>query len=159
MAFVLVLAIGWALGPSWTWAEKPLREFVPASDFSIPSGPCPFPVAFHVVVNQMYETTFYDPQGNPTRRASNGHLVIQITNQNSGASVVRNIGGPGVITIADNTLMAAGPWLFFFFPEELGPGTPGSMFINRGRLVEELGPPEQIDSQTGTQEDLCATLG
>jgi hypothetical protein len=32
------------------------------------------------------------------------------------------------------------------------------MFINIGRLVEQLGPPEVIISQVGTQEDLCATL-
>lgn len=153
-----VLAVGLALGPSWTSAVQPLRVFVPASDFSIPAGPCSFPVAFHVVVNQTYQTTFYDAQGNPTRLASNGHLVIQITNQDTNESVVRNIGGPGVITIADNTLDARGHWLFFFFPGELGPGTPGSMFINIGRLVEQLGPPEAIISQVGTQEDLCATL-
>jgi hypothetical protein len=32
------------------------------------------------------------------------------------------------------------------------------MFINRGRVVESLGEPHEIISQTGVQEDLCATL-
>ncbi len=155
---MLVLALGWALGPSWTWAEKPVRVFVPASDFSIPAGPCSFPVSFHVVVNQTYQTTFFDSQGNPTRVASNGHLVVAITNLDTKASVERNIGGPGFITIADNTLDASGPWLFFFFPDELGLGTPGSMFINRGHVIQRLGDHPQILSQSGTQEDLCAAL-
>ena len=72
--------------------------------------------------------------------------------------MIRNVSGPGTITFADLLFVGRGSQLFFFFPDELGPGTPGSMFINRGRVVEYLGEPRKIVSQSGVQEDLCATL-
>jgi len=87
-----------------------------------------------------------------------GRVVLEITNVDTGVSIVRNVWGPGTITYADQMFVGRGSGLFFF-PGDLGPGTPGSMFINRGRVVEFLGEPRKIISQTGQQEDLCATLG
>jgi hypothetical protein len=48
------------------------------------------------------------------------------------------------------------------FPDELGPGSPGSLLVSRERNGEFLGePPEGPSriSQTGVQEDPCPTLG
>ena len=123
-------------------------------------GPCPipFPVSFHVLENNEYTIDFFDDQGIKVRTIIQGRVVLEITNTDTGVSIVRNVSGPGTITYADQVFVGRGSQLFFFFPDELGPGTPGSMFINRGRVVEYLGEPRKIISQTGVQEDLCATL-
>jgi len=42
----------------------------------------------------------------------------------------------------------------------IGPGSPGAFFINYGRIVhQDVGETIEILSQSGIQEDLCATLG
>jgi hypothetical protein len=156
--FVLLVVVGMALWPGRALAVTPDRQPVTSEDGSIPAGPCPFPVFIHVDSNNSYTIEFFDAVGNLTRRILQGHVVLEFTNMNTGTSVIRNVSGPGTITEADQTIVKEGPWLFFFFPDELGPGSPGSMFINRGRVVEFLGDPHEIISQTGVQEDLCATL-
>ena len=158
-AFVLVVMVSLALWPGRAWADQPERLPIPTEDLSIPAGACPFPVSFHVVTNNEHTITWSDAEGNPIRRIIQGQVVLEITNTATGTSVTRNVSGPGTITYADMLFVGRGSQLFFFFPNELGPGTPGSMFINRGRVVEFLGTPRKIISQTGQQEDLCATLG
>ena len=158
LAFVLLVVIGLALWPGRAWADTPDRQPIPTEDLSIPSGACPFPVSFHVVTNNEHTITWFDAEGNPVRTIIQGQVVLEITNTETGTSVIRNVSGPGTITFADLLFVGRGSQLFFFFPDELGPGTPGSMFINRGRVVEYLGEPRKIISQTGVQEDLCATL-
>jgi hypothetical protein len=158
LAFVLLVVVGVALWPGRALAFPPDRQPVISEDGSIPAGPCPFPVFIHVVSNNSYTIEFFDAEGNLTRTILQGHVVLEFTNMTTGTSVIRNVSGPGTITEADQTIVKEGPWLFLFFPDELGPGSPGSMFINRGRVVEFLGEPHEIISQTGVQEDLCATL-
>ena len=158
LAFVLLVVVGLALWPGRAWADTPDRQPIPTEDLSIPSGACPFPVSFHVVTNNEHTITWFDAEGNPVRTIIQGQVVLEITNTETGTSVIRNVSGPGTITFADLLFVGRGSQLFFFFPDELGPGTPGSMFINRGRVVEYLGEPRKIISQTGVQEDLCATL-
>jgi hypothetical protein len=158
---VLIVLVSLALLPGRAWADKPDRQPIPTEDLSLDVGPCPvpFPVSFHVVTNNEHTITWFDGDGNPVRTIIQGQVVLEITNTATGTSVIRNVSGPGTITYADLLFVGRGSQLFFFFPGELGPGTPGSMFINRGRVVEYLGEPRKILSQTGQQEDLCATLG
>jgi hypothetical protein len=157
--FALVLALGLLvlLSPGTASAGAPVREFLPAPDFTF-EGICPFPVGVHTISNNEYTITFVDDQGNPTRQVIQGLLISQLTNLNTGVSVVRNISGPGVFTFSDSTLNASGNWALAFFPGDLGPGSPGRLFINSGKIVVRFGEPDQILSQSGTQEDLCTTL-
>jgi hypothetical protein len=157
-ASVLIVGLTLALLPGRASALVPDREPIPTEDLSIPAGACPFPVSFHVLENNEYTIDFFDDQGNKVRTIIQGQVVLEITNGDSGVSIVRNVSGPGTITYADQMFVGRGAGLFFFFPGDLGPGTPGSMFISRGRVVEFLGEPRKILSQTGTQEDLCETL-
>ena len=159
LVFALFVVAGLALWPGRALAFTPDRQPVTSEDGSIPAGPCPFPVFIHVVSNNSYTIEFFDAEGNLTRTIIQGHVVLELTNMTTGTSVIRNVSGPGTITEADQIIVKEGPWLFFFFPDELGPGSPGSMFINRGRVVEFLGEAHEIISQTGVQEDLCAPLG
>jgi hypothetical protein len=145
------------------FADGPKREPVPASDFSLPPGPCPFPLDFHIVTNQEYSLTYTDQNGNPTHEIVTGLLVVQVTNHDSGASIERNISGPGDYRFNPDgtiTLSAWGTWLLFFFPGQLGPGAPGMVIINNG-FVELLTNPDgtqTILSRSGSLEDVCATL-
>ncbi len=156
---MLVGVVSLALWPGRAWAGQPDREPIPTEDLSIPAGACPFPVSFHVLENNEYTIDFLDDQGTLVKTIIQGQVVLEITNTATGTSVIRNVSGPGTITYADQLFVGRGSGLFFFFPGDLGPGTPGSMFINRGRVVEYLGEPRRIISQTGQREDLCATLG
>jgi hypothetical protein len=159
LAFLLMVVVGLALWPGRALADGPVREARPSEDGSIPAGACPFPVFIHVVTNNEYTIKFFDDQENLVRTIFQGNVVLQITNLETGASVIRNVSGPGTKTEADQIFVKTGSWFFAFFPGDLGPGTPGSMFINHGRVVEFQGVPGKIISQTGVQEDLCATLG
>jgi hypothetical protein len=156
-----------ALWPGRASADGPDRVAIPtAEDESIPAspkGPCAFPVLIHVVTNNQYMIVFDD------RTITQGHAVLELTNKNDpDISVTRNVSGPGTFTNADGILAARGPWFFAFAPgelvDELGNEPPVLMFINHGTFVLHIGDPQhgvphQIVSQTGVQENLCATLG
>ena len=161
--FLLITGLTFVLSASGASAGPPERVEIPDEafeDFSIPAGACSFPVAFHVVAHDLHTITFFDDQGNPVREITEGRLVVQMTNANTGTSVIRNVSGPAMFTFADSIRVATGPALFWFFPEELPPGSPGAFFINYGRIVtQRIGATTETLSQSGIQEDLCATLG
>jgi hypothetical protein len=48
----------------------------------------------------------------------------------------------------------------WFFPGDLGPGSPGQLIVNNGNFVQTFQPggAVTIDKQTGTQTDICAAL-
>ena len=89
-------------------------------------------------------------------------LKVRATNLDSDEALDLNISGPGFfIPNPDGsfTLDAHGTWLFWFFPGDLGPGSPGRLFVNNGHFIETFGPGGlTIDKQTGSQEDICAAL-
>jgi hypothetical protein len=117
-----------------------------------------------VLVNKEYTLTFPPDADGTTRQLVNGRLVIRFTNLNTSASVTRNVSGPGETLFypdGSNTLTAEGAWAIFFFPEALGPGTPGALFINHGMIVihtEADAFHQTVLNQVGTQENLCAVL-
>ena len=162
---MLIVVVGLALWPGRALAFTPDRQPIPSGDLTLDVGPCPdpFSVSFHVLENNAHTIDFFDDQGIKVRTIIQGQVVLEITNTDTRVSIVRNVSGPATITYADHIYVARGSTLFFFFPGDLGPGTPGSMFINHGRVVQFLGhPPEvphEILSQTGQRENLCATLG
>jgi hypothetical protein len=166
--------VGLALWSSPAWAGPPDRVAVPTgADETFPTaaegGPCAFPVSLHVVTNDQHEIEFSDAEGNLIRTITQGRAVLEFTNEATGTSLIRNVSGPGTFTVADQSLVARGPWFFAFAPGdlvgELGDVTTEWMFIiNRGTFVLRIGDlesgvPHQLISQTGVQEDLCVTLG
>ncbi len=97
------------------------------------------------------------------RQLINGAFRARVTNLDSGASLDLNIPGPGGVTEnADGsvTLKSHGPWLIWFFPGDLGPGSPGQLFVNNGNLVQTFHADGRVtvDKQTGSQTDICAAL-
>jgi hypothetical protein len=137
-------------------ATRPVKEFLPAEDVPLPDI-CPFTVQLDVLANKEYSKTFRNG-----RVLITGKLKIRLTNVESGKAIDANISGQGVFRFHEDgslTLHAHGRWLFFFFPDELGPGAPGRMFLNSGRLVLNAGPGgTEITSRTGHMLNVCAAL-
>jgi len=113
-----------------------------------------------VVAHDLHTITFFDDRGNPVREITQGRLVVQMTNADTGTSVVRNVSGPAIVTFADGIRVATRPALFWFSPGQLDSG-PGVLFINYGRIVHQRLSETKTRTlrQSGIQEDLCATLG
>jgi hypothetical protein len=127
---------------------------------------CDFPVLLHDVANNLVVTDFFDQDGNITMEIGTGRLVVQLTRLdeqgNPVTSITRSISGPGVTTFDESgaTLVATGPWLFFFLPGEFAGQPDGLLWLTTGRWVwrfEDSGEVTLV-SHTGTFEDVCALL-
>jgi len=155
IAILLGVVLVLLLAPAAS-ADKPVREFLPAGDFTL-TGVCAFPVGIEVTTNKEFITTFSDG-----RQLITGAFKVRVTNLDSDESLDLNISGPGVITENSDgsvTLEAHGPWMIWFFPGDLGPGSPGRLFVNNGNFVETFSAAGlTIDKQTGSQQDICAAL-
>lgn len=130
-------------------AEAPVREFVPASDFTI-SGSCAFDVAVHIVANKEYGITFSNGATLVT-----GALKATLTNVSDPTkSTTLNIPGPGLNTVSGDgtfTIDARGPWLFFY---------PGVLLYTTGYNTFTVSPSGEItlEQRGGASLDLCSVL-
>jgi len=162
----LVLAVIIASGGTAS-AGGPVREFtglVPGDNFDFEGVCADFDVNLWIVENNEYTITFPTNAAGTTRQLVQGRFVVAFTNLTSRTSVTRNVSGPGEYLYgADGSVdfRGSGAWAIFFFPDQRGPGTPGALFVNHGEIVLHTDPSgiQEVVSQIGTQEDLCATLG
>lgn len=141
-------------------AGKPVREPLPAAD-DVLSGVCGFDLAVTVLQNNEFLTTFFDREGNVTKQIITGQLVVELRNESTGASIVANIPGPGIVTFPGDSevVEALGPWLWVFFPGDLGPDHPGMVLLTHGRFVVEFAPEGiSILERRGHEVDVCALL-
>jgi hypothetical protein len=128
-------------------AEQPVREFVPASDFTV-SGSCAFDVAVHIVGNKEYGITFSNGATLVT-----GSLKLTLTNVSDPTkSITLNILGPGLNTVSRDgtfTIDARGPWLFFY---------PGVLLYTTGYNTFTVSPSGEVTLQQRgrTSRDLCS---
>ena len=142
-------------------ATKPVKEFVPASDFVL-DGICDFVVDVHIVVNRVYSKTFFDKDGNVVRQELSGVLVLDLINEDTGSTVRVNVPGPGTYTFeGDTTILAGtGPWLLFFFPGALEGHPEGLLWLTTGHFVLEFPSegPLSFDDFPARTTDACALL-
>ena len=141
-------------------ADKPLREPLPSDDFVL-SGSCDFDVFVHTVENKEFIKTYFDDDGNPTRQIINGRLVVELTNPETGESIVYNISGPGFVTFFEDgsvDSVAGGRSLAIFFPGEVE-DLP-LLFVNSGQVTYHFDPEGNLvgAEQVGEIEDVCAAL-
>lgn len=129
-------------------AERPVRQFVPASDFTL-TGSCSFDVAIHIVADKEYGLTFSDGATLIT-----GALKVELTNVSDPTkSVSLNIPGPGLTTVSGDgtvTIDARGNWLFFY---------PGALVFATGHMTFTSGPAgTTLEQLGGTSTDMCSVL-
>jgi hypothetical protein len=136
----------------------------PAPDLVV-EGVCDFDVLLHDVVNQITITTFVDRDGNVVRVSGAGRIIEEISRLDEQGEPVEtitvNISGPGQSTFDDEgeTLVAQGPWLFFFLPGEVVGHPDGLIWLTTGRFVwrfDDAGV--TLVSQRGTIRDVCDLL-
>jgi hypothetical protein len=130
-------------------ASRPVIEPLPAEDFTLPADICGFEVAVDFLANKSKAMMFGDG-----RTMTTGKLKVRLTNPDDPAkSIVLNIPGPG--RFDESGLTATGPWVFFFFPGELGEGSPAIFAYTTGRVrIDDAG----FHQLGGTRTDLCPLL-
>lgn len=122
---------------------------------------CDFDLEIKSLVDSGQTITFPAADDGSVRQIVTGHLVVQVTNEETGASVVYNVSGPGKFRYVGDVLhiRGGGPWLLYAFPGDAG--GPGVWFT-RGQIAIE------IDLNTGVwlsvskpqnQVNVCALLG
>lgn len=158
VVFVVVLVLaGIALVPAAT-AEKPIRDFLPADDLVL-EGPCEFSVGVEVLTNKEFGTEFKDG-----RFLITGSFKVRLTNLDpGGASMDVNISGPGTFTSTPDgglKITALGNWLFWFFPGDLGPQSPGRLLLTSGHTTLVSDADGNVVSFTPARNttDACAAL-
>ena len=148
-----------ALAPG-AMANPPTRvPSMPIADFTLTDS-CSFPVLVHIDTNKEVTTTFTDGH-----RLVTGALKATLTNTTDPSKSLNvNISGPGTFTSLANgeTLQkSVGPWLFFFSPNQLGPGTPGRLILTTGTvtaILDSNGNLTEFTHTNGTTTDLCTQL-
>jgi hypothetical protein len=117
-------------------------------------------VLVHNVENKEFIKTYFDDDGNPTRQIVNGRLVSEVTNLETGESIVYNISGPGFLTFFEDgslDFVFGGRSLVWFFPGEVE-DLP-LVFVNSGQVTLHIDPEGNIVvEQVGEVEDVCAAL-
>jgi hypothetical protein len=132
------------------------REFVESGlPFTFPAGTaCDFDVTLSEVANNEFTRTF--PNGNTL---ITGRLVVRITNDETGASVIRNVSGPALTTTGSNgeqVFALKGASLSPVFEGNDATGQVGSgLFVFHGPVVFADG---QLIIVSGSFENLCNTL-
>ena len=156
----LLVAVA-AVVPAAT-ASKPVRVPVVAPEDLTLEGVCPFPLAIHVLVNNEKTTTYSDGSMKIT-----GTWKDVVSNGNDPSkSYVDNNSAPIMITpAADGSthVKIVGQGAVYFFPGNLGPGSPGVLWITNGKLEETIDSagnivPGSVHYNGKTPLDLCAAL-
>jgi hypothetical protein len=138
-------------------ADKPVKVPSPAEDFTI-TGACAFDVGVEFLTNKSFAIVF---SNGVTITA--GSLKVRLTNESDPSkSIEVNISGPGKFAPTPDggfVVEARGPWLFFFVPGELGPGSPGMLVLTKGQAILAVdGSGNASFTPAANTTDLCAAL-
>ena len=121
---------------------------------------CPFGVSAEPVRQDLRIRYHTNDAGAVDGYEVTGPLVGRITNTETGASVVRNLSGLGVVTLNPDgsyDALADGNFLLFF---RTGDSPSNELLLLHGRTLLHGSPTGQktLVSSTGRSEDLCKTL-
>lgn len=143
-------------GPPWTPYS--------ASDWSVPAGErCDFALSSEVLRDkERVRTTEWFPDGSPRVQEFTGQLVVRLTNEESGESVVRNLTGR-----ADVEYFADGAWSMVLvgghfaagIPEGGAPGKGFYVVTGRGaELHIDADGRRTLTADQASMENICETL-
>jgi hypothetical protein len=159
-----VLAFALAGAGATTAADGSYGPWEPTYQGAItaPAGVvCSFTVSAEPVRQDLRVRYHYDSAGNIDGYEASGQLFGRITNTETGATVVRNLSGPGSVTFnSDGSWDAsvAGDFLVFFRAED-SPANELLLFSGGTELHGSPSGEKTLVSHTGQVENLCDTLG
>jgi hypothetical protein len=121
---------------------------------------CPFTVTAEPVREDLRVRYHYDSAGNVDGYQATGQLIGRITNEETGASVVRNLSGPGTVTFNPDgsyDAVASGGFLIFFLAQD---NPSHELLLLSGSTVLHGAPDgaKTLVSHSGDVENLCGTL-
>ena len=127
---------------------KPIREPLPPDNSPIPASVCGFQIDVETLSGKGTALYFED------RFMITGQLKLRLTNADDASKTLDlNIPGPGVFD--ESSLRGTGPWLLYFEPGDVGPGSPAMLVFVRGNFtIDETG----YHLLGGNQIDLCPLL-
>lgn len=151
-----VLSVGAPAASAGDWQPYRTQPFVRTDT-------CPFPIRGDVVTDE--EETRIDstlPDGSPRVQEFRGPLVMRFTNTSNGASVVRDLSGPGRLHFFPDGSSAG------YFAENVSfhipignRGYPAGFYVIHGRVRATIaadGTRDFGNLNHATIEDLCQTL-
>ena len=122
---------------------------------------CPFTVTAEPVREDIRVRYHYDSAGNIDGYEATGQLIARITNDETGASVVRNGSGPGTVTFNPDgsyDAVASGDFIVFFLAQD-SPSNQLLVLSGRTVLHGAANGVKTLVSHSGQVENLCETLG
>jgi hypothetical protein len=132
-------------------ADRPTKEPLPSEDAS--GQFCDdFTVLIHPIENKGFLLSFSDG-----RVFGAGQLKIELTNLESGKTIVVNASGPIFLSADGATITLKGATLLAGPPGFFGPGSDARLTLGGGRTVIDLAT-GAILSETGHSTDLCPIL-
>jgi hypothetical protein len=121
---------------------------------------CSFTVTAEPVREDLRIRYHYDAAGNVDGYEASGQLIARVTNAETGASVVRNLSGPGTVTFSPDgsyDASVAGNFLVFFLAQD-NPSNELLLLSGRTVLHGDANGVKTLVSHDGQVENLCATL-
>jgi hypothetical protein len=121
---------------------------------------CPFQVTASPVREDLRVRYHYDAAGNVDGYEATGQLIARITNDETGASVVRNLSGPGTVVLypeGSYDATAGGNFLIFFLAQD-NPSHQLLLISGRTVLHGDASGAKTLVSHEGQVENLCDTL-
>ena len=99
------LAVGSSAGAAA--AARPTTEFLPPPDGLLDTS-CGYQILATFPVQQEYQKTFFDRDGNAVMQIITGHLVVTFTNTSTHESLTANISGPIQVDLVNGTFHQEG---------------------------------------------------
>jgi hypothetical protein len=121
---------------------------------------CQFTVTAAPVREDLRVRYHYDSAGNIDGYEATGQLIARISNDETGASVVRNLSGPGTVALYPDgsyDAEAGGNFLIFFLAQD-NPSHALVLFSGRTLLHGDANGAKTLVSHRGEVENLCDTL-
>jgi hypothetical protein len=158
IAFILTLPLVAAAGAPAADHRVPVDN----AGFTIDAADCGFPIDVAIVTDKEYIVKIRDNADGSTTFRLAGRLIVSFTNTDSGTTIVRNVSGPGRLTVSEDHGLfdGYGPGFTWLSPEEQAlTGLPGLTFTYGHFVV----PVDADFSATGASlagrfEDGCALL-
>lgn len=121
---------------------------------------CSFEVTAEPVREDLRVRYHYDAAGNVDGYQAKGLLIARITNTETGASVVRNLSGPGTVTFNPDgsyDAVVEGNFLVFFLAQD-DPANQLLLLTGRTFLHGAPSGEKTLAAHSGPVENLCDTL-